>query len=71
LHAEELGNLIQSVVAQNSGVSTLEVPEQNEWLFNKETAPIFPYNKTWEEAYTDPWLIFHTSGTTGQNFNDE
>ncbi|TVY21569.1 Non-canonical non-ribosomal peptide synthetase FUB8 [Lachnellula arida] len=64
LHARELGPLIRSVVGENFRISTLEVPEQPKWLFG-DIAPYYPYIKTWEEAYADPWIIFHTSGTTG------
>jgi len=43
----------------------LEIPHISEWL-TEEKAPIVPFNKKWEEGQHDPWLIFHTSGTTGK-----
>lgn len=67
LYGKELGPLVRSIVVDNSTVSILEVPEQSEWLFRDgATAAVYPYTKTWEEAYADPWIIFHTSGTTGE-----
>jgi acyl-coenzyme A synthetase/AMP-(fatty) acid ligase len=41
------------------------VPELQEWITEKE-AELYEYKKSWEEAANDPWIIFHTSGTTGQ-----
>lgn len=59
---------IQSAIGADSNVPQRAVPELSEWLFAGE-ARTYPYGKTWEEACSDPWLIFHTSGTTGQAFN--
>jgi len=42
----------------------MEIPSLSE-LLSAEPAKPFPYNKTFEEAKKDPWLIFNTSGTTG------
>lgn len=45
----------------------MTVPEIDEFM--KETeAPIYTYTKAWEEGKDDPWLVFHTSGTTGSSF---
>ena len=48
-----------------SDVLELKVPELSE-LFSNKDAPSFPFTKTWDEAADNPWLIFHTSGTTGE-----
>lgn len=68
LHAHTLGPLVDSVLGKKSNFRRLEVPELDEWL-SKENAPVFSYTKTWEQAKLDPWLIFHTSGTTGKISN--
>lgn len=68
LHADTLGPLVDSVLGTKSSIRRLEIPELDEWL-SKENAPMFPYTKTWEEAKLDPWIIFHTSGTTGKISN--
>ncbi|OQE20888.1 hypothetical protein PENFLA_c015G05828 [Penicillium flavigenum] len=45
-------------------IQAITVPEIDEFM--KETeAPIYTYPKSWEEGKDDPWLVFHTSGTTG------
>ncbi|RYP91175.1 hypothetical protein DL770_002704 [Monosporascus sp. CRB-9-2] len=36
-----------------------------EGWFPREDAPPFPYKKTFEEAEWDPFLVLHTSGSTG------
>lgn len=45
-------------------MQTLTVPDLAVWL-NDVEAPDFPYPKSYDEGKLDPWLIFHTSGTTG------
>jgi acyl-coenzyme A synthetase/AMP-(fatty) acid ligase len=40
------------------------IPELEELLAPTPTKP-FPYDKTYEEAAQDPYLILHSSGTTG------
>lgn len=44
--------------------TTLKIPELAEFL-DSTPAKLVPFTKTWEEAKDDPWLVFHTSGTTG------
>lgn len=41
------------------------IPEL-EALLESGPVPHYPYEKTFEEAEHDPYLILHTSGTTGQ-----
>jgi acyl-coenzyme A synthetase/AMP-(fatty) acid ligase len=45
-------------------VKAIMVPDLNTWLSAPSIAPI-PCRKAWQEGKDDPWLIFHTSGTTG------
>lgn len=68
LHAASLQEQIQSTIGANPSVQLIAVPELNEWLSPVKVGS-FLYEKTWEEAYSDPWLIFHTSGTTGTRLN--
>lgn len=65
LHSASMGLLVDRVLGEKSHIRTLEIPELAEWLRNEEAHP-FPYDKTWDEGKSDPWLIFHTSGTTGR-----
>jgi acyl-coenzyme A synthetase/AMP-(fatty) acid ligase len=55
----------QSVLGERPLVRDIVVPELHDWITEKEAEP-YEYNKSWEEAANDPWIIFHTSGTTGQ-----
>ena len=57
-------SLVDRAVGDISDISVLEIPEITEWISCDE-ARLFPYNKSWDEGKSDPWLIFHTSGTTG------
>lgn len=34
-------------------------------LLDQTKAPYYPYEKTFEEAKYDPYVVLHTSGTTG------
>ncbi|EGE85548.2 AMP-binding enzyme [Blastomyces dermatitidis ATCC 18188] len=36
-----------------------------EEFFRDDEADPMVYSKTWDEGKEDPWLVFHTSGTTG------
>lgn len=45
-------------------MKVLEIPKTSELLDN-EQVPIFPYNKTFQEAASEPFCVLHTSGSTG------
>ena len=53
--------------AEGTTTQSLQVPELSQLLWQDIQVP-FQYNKVWSEAKDDPWLIFHTSGTTGMCF---
>ncbi|KAI0429011.1 L-aminoadipate-semialdehyde dehydrogenase [Xylaria sp. FL1042] len=40
------------------------IPETSK-LLDSELVPIYPYNKTFKEAASDPFCVLHTSGSTG------
>ncbi|KAL9090375.1 MAG: hypothetical protein Q9159_002002 [Coniocarpon cinnabarinum] len=46
------------------GMRDVVVPELDAWLAGGPVQP-FPYIQSWDEAESDPCLIFHSSGTTG------
>jgi acyl-coenzyme A synthetase/AMP-(fatty) acid ligase len=48
----------------NGELFTLAVPEADHFL-DDTPVPYYAYEKTFEEARRDPFLILHTSGTTG------
>ncbi|RDH31614.1 AMP-binding enzyme [Aspergillus welwitschiae] len=45
-------------------VQTVTVPDIEAFMQEAEAEPV-NYSKTYEEGRADPWLVFHTSGTTG------
>ena len=45
-------------------LTVIAAPELSEWLKDDFAEPIL-YSKSWEEGKDDPWVYFHTSGTTG------
>ena len=65
MHASSFSSRIYGVLAETPTVRSLEIPELGAWLCDKESRP-FAYEKDWKDASLDPWLILHTSGTTGQ-----
>lgn len=41
------------------------VPDEAVWM-NPEPVPHYPYGKSYDEAMYDPFLVLHTSGTSGK-----
>ncbi|RYP43923.1 hypothetical protein DL768_009554 [Monosporascus sp. mg162] len=52
-------------ILEQRPISHATVPDLDELLDSKDRAPPFPYTKTFEEAVQDPYLVLHSSGTTG------
>ncbi|KAF2962888.1 hypothetical protein GQX73_g10685 [Xylaria multiplex] len=44
---------------------TLEIPGIQHWLDNGTDVPLFPYTKSFTQARSDPFVMLHTSGSTG------
>ncbi|KAI9869696.1 MAG: hypothetical protein M1830_005206 [Pleopsidium flavum] len=65
LHAESMRTGIERIVGERASIRQVTVPEIAEWL-SQEEAHLYVYNKSWDEAKLEPWIIFHTSGTTGK-----
>lgn len=57
-------NAIESLISERATMRRVSVPEMHEWV-SEEEAQSYSYEKSWDEAKQDPWIIFHTSGTTG------
>lgn len=55
---------VSSILREAPHVEQITVPGSEEFLRDDEAAPVV-YSKTWDEGKDDPWLVFHTSGTTG------
>ncbi len=56
---------IERIIGERASIRQVTVPELAEWVSEEEARP-YNYNKSWDEAKLDPWIIFHTSGTTGE-----
>lgn len=48
------------------GIPTFTIPELDEWLSPPAVVPSFHLRLSWEEHKSDPWIILHTSGTSGE-----
>ncbi|KAI9035183.1 putative AMP-binding enzyme [Aspergillus affinis] len=64
LRPAEMAVPVDAVLKGVSDVQTITAPGSEELLKDGEAEPVV-YEKTWEEGKDDPWLVFHTSGTTG------
>ncbi|MCJ1465426.1 hypothetical protein MMC07_004044 [Pseudocyphellaria aurata] len=64
LHPTSMETAIENLIAEEPNIQRISVPEVHEWV-NEEEAQSYNYEKSWDEAKLDPWMIFHTSGTTG------
>jgi acyl-coenzyme A synthetase/AMP-(fatty) acid ligase len=67
LRPSSLETHVGAALKEAPHIQVITVPEIDEFM--KETeAPTYTYPKPWEEGKDDPWLVFHTSGTTGSTF---
>ena len=67
LYSASAREMVEDLLSERADVSSICVPEVERWL-EGERPVRYPYDKTWEEAERDPWVVFHTSGTTGKGF---
>ncbi|KAK8199263.1 uncharacterized protein BKA78DRAFT_358465 [Phyllosticta capitalensis] len=56
---------IPAVANQIPGSKIIKAPSWEELLAEPDSAPRYPYTKSFEEAKNDEIFIFHTSGSTG------
>ncbi|KAJ5718555.1 hypothetical protein N7488_004201 [Penicillium malachiteum] len=66
LRPEEMAESVAGILKDEnaSHMQTVTVPPLDQFLNETEATPV-NYSQTWEEGQDDPWLVFHTSGTTG------
>ena len=60
-----MASTVDELVRQNNNIRTIDAIKLEE-LLQPLTAEPIKYTKSWEEGKDDPWLVFHTSGTTGE-----
>lgn len=46
-------------------MQVVEIAVAQHWLTSEEPAVAYPYTKTYAEARLEPWIVLHTSGSTG------
>lgn len=51
-------------ILETTGIRRVDLPDTTHWLCN-EAVEAYPYHKTYEEARLEPWVVLHTSGSTG------
>ncbi|KAJ5391006.1 AMP-binding enzyme [Penicillium cataractarum] len=64
LRPTSMADKVAGLLKEAPAFRVVTVPEIDEFM-KEEEAPTFTYSKSWEEGKDDPWLVFHTSGTTG------
>src|SRR3954466_9537082 len=62
---ESMGSTVDHIVQRRHGLQIIAGPGLEELLQDNQAEP-FVYRKSWEEGKEDPWLTFHTAGTTGK-----
>ena len=66
LRPESTASAVDKILQNQPSVRTITAPGLDD-LFKNIPAQSVKYQKSWEDGKDDPWLIFHTSGTTGQS----
>lgn len=51
-------------ILETTRIRRVDLPDATHWLCD-EAVEAYPYHKTYEEARLDPWVVLHTSGSTG------
>lgn len=63
-HTAQDNDNVKELLQPSLQIQSVMVPDLDTWL-NALPITTYPYSKSWQEGQDDPWLIFHTSGTTG------
>ncbi|PSN68711.1 acetyl-CoA synthetase-like protein [Corynespora cassiicola Philippines] len=64
IYSEEVQDQLKGLLDGRTHIRPVVIPPVDTW-FTDVAATHYPYHKSWDEGQHDPWLIFHTSGTTG------
>ncbi|KAL2849382.1 hypothetical protein BJX68DRAFT_267234 [Aspergillus pseudodeflectus] len=64
LRPASMADHVTAILHGTSHIQAIEVPDIEEF-FRGDEAEAITYRKTWDEGKDDPWLVYHTSGTTG------
>lgn len=61
---DSAADAVQKIIGNDFKIQTVAAPGLYQ-LLNNEPAELVTYDKSWQDGKDDPWLVFHTSGTTG------
>ena len=64
LYPAALAPAVADLLLDRPDVRRVPVPELEAWM-TPLRAPEYLYKRSWAEAKDDPWLVFHSAGTTG------
>ncbi|KAJ5528320.1 hypothetical protein N7513_012479 [Penicillium frequentans] len=64
LRPEEMAGSVAEILKDISHIRPITLPPLEHFWNETEAIPV-NYPKSWTEGKDDPWLVFHTSGTTG------
>ena len=62
---ENMAEFVEQSTQFQVGIDILNAPQLEELLKEDQATPVV-YAESWDDAKDDPWLVFHTSGTTGE-----
>jgi hypothetical protein len=64
LRPSSMADHVGTILRDTPHVQVITVPDLEDFMQESESVP-FTYPESWEAGQHDPWLVFHTSGTTG------
>ncbi|KAE8144949.1 AMP-binding enzyme [Aspergillus avenaceus] len=59
-----MADAVDAILRTAPHITAIEVPELDAFMQEAEAFP-YVYEKSWDDGKDDPWIVFHTSGTTG------
>ena len=66
VRSQSMSTVVDEIIRREPSVRPIDAPELHELLCDTSAEPVL-YEKSWDDGRDDPWLVFHTSGTTGQS----
>lgn len=64
VRTDSMEAVVDDLVKRGLHLQAIEAPELDS-LLTTTTVDAINYQKSWDQAKDDPWIVFHTSGTTG------
>ncbi len=66
VRSQSMSTVVDEIIRREPSVRPIDAPELHELLCDTSAEPVL-YEKSWYDGRDDSWLVFHTSGTTGQS----